>query len=91
MDVADASGNRGWDVLWFGLTSFLQGYDDVRQNAYLWLHRLGLRQLAFYFDEYDPAHLNLGRGTLLANRTEVDAAAGHCCHMLASLTLAGRS
>jgi hypothetical protein len=35
MDARDASGNRAWDVLWYAITSFLQGYDDERQNAYL--------------------------------------------------------
>jgi len=35
MDATDADGNRAWDVFWYALTSFLQGYDDVRQNAYL--------------------------------------------------------
>jgi hypothetical protein len=71
----DGGGNRGWDVLWFGLTSFLQGYDDVRQNAYLsftvWSY-----SRAYWLDEFDPAHLNLGRA--LGESYRVDAAVGHC-------------
>jgi hypothetical protein len=75
MDVADASGNRGWDMLWFGLASFLQGYDDIRQNGYFGFTVWGYGS-AFYFDEYDPAHLNLGH--VIGESHRVEAAAGHC-------------
>jgi hypothetical protein len=75
MDVADAGGNCGWDVFWFGLTSFLQGYDDVRQNAYLGFTVWGYGS-APWFDEFDPAHLNLGRAQGESHR--VDGTVGHC-------------
>ena len=75
MDLADKNGNRGWDVLWFGLASFLQGYDDVRQNAYfgftVWGYERGI-----WMDEFDPAHLNLGRAIDESHR--VDGAVGYC-------------
>jgi hypothetical protein len=76
MDVADASGTCGWDVLWFGLTSFLQGYDDVRQNAYFGFTIWSYNTKAFWLDEFDPAHLNLGHA--LGESHQVDAALGHC-------------
>jgi hypothetical protein len=76
MDVADSSGTRGWDALWFGVTSFLQGYDDVRQNAYFGFTVWGYNGKAFWLDEFDPAHLNLGHAQGESHR--VDAAAGHC-------------
>jgi hypothetical protein len=76
LDATDVGGaNRGSDVLWFGITSFLQGYDDVRQNAYLGFTVWGYGA-AYYLDEFDPAHLNLGRA--LGKSDRVDAAAGHC-------------
>ena len=82
MDVPDVGGaNRGWDVLWFGLTSFLQGYDDVRQNAYFGFTVWGYNVKAYWFDEFDPDHLNLGRAMDESHRldaTGVDAASGHC-------------
>jgi hypothetical protein len=76
MNYTDVGGaNRGWDVLWFGLTSFLQGYDDVRQNAYLGFTVWGYGS-AFWLDEFDPAHLNLGHA--LGGSHRVGASVGHC-------------
>jgi hypothetical protein len=59
MDAADAEGNRAWDVLWYALTSFLQGYDDVRQNAYLNFTVWGYSRF-YWFKEFDPRYLHLG-------------------------------
>jgi hypothetical protein len=76
LDATDVGGaNRGWDVLWFGLTSFLQGYDDARQNAYLGFTVWGYGR-AVWLDEFDPAHLNLGHA--LGESHRVDGAVGHC-------------
>jgi len=59
MDACDAAGNRAWDVLWYGLASFLQGYNDGLRNAYLsfniWDHRF------FWLKEFDPKYLHLGK------------------------------
>ena len=60
MDGCDTSGNRAWDVLWYALASFLQGYDDVRQNAYLNFTVWGYSRF-YWFDEFDPKYLHLGR------------------------------
>jgi hypothetical protein len=69
MDAVDADGNRAWDVLWYALTSFLQGYDDVRQNAYMnftvWSY------LRFYWlKEFDPRYLHLGKARGEMRRVE---------------------
>ena len=61
MDATDADGNRAWDVLWYALTSFLQGYDDVRQNAYMNFTVWGYSRF-YWFNEFDPAFLHLGQG-----------------------------
>jgi len=60
MDASDTSGNRAWDVLWYALTSFLQAYDDVRQNAYMNFTVWGYSRF-YWFDEFDPEYLHLGR------------------------------
>ena len=60
MDAADASGNRAWDVLWYALTSFLQGFDEGRQNAYMNFTVWGYNRF-YWFDEFDPEYLHLGR------------------------------
>jgi hypothetical protein len=60
MDATDASGNRAWGVLWYALASFLQGYDDVRQNAYVNFTVWGYSRF-YWFDEFDPKYLHLGR------------------------------
>ncbi len=59
MNAADAGGNRAWDVLWYALTSFLQGYDDVRQNAYLNFTVWGYSRF-YWLNEFDPRYLHLG-------------------------------
>jgi hypothetical protein len=60
LDATDASGNRAWDVLWYALASFLQGYDDLRQNAYMNFTVWGYSRF-YWFDEFDPKYLHLGR------------------------------
>jgi hypothetical protein len=75
IDARDANGVGGWDALWFGLMSFLQGYDDVRQNAYFGFTVWGYGR-AYWLDEFDPGHLNLGRA--LGESHRVDGAVGHC-------------
>jgi hypothetical protein len=60
MDARDASGNRAWDVLWYAITSFLQGYDDERQNAYLNFTVWGYSRF-YWLDEFDPRFLHLGK------------------------------
>ncbi|MDH7568874.1 MAG: putative glycoside hydrolase [Armatimonadota bacterium] len=74
MDSADASGNRAWDVLWYALTSFLQGYDDVRQNAYLNFTVWGYNRF-YWLKEFDPAFLHLGRAR--GEMERVQGAAGY--------------
>jgi hypothetical protein len=69
MDAADASGNRAWDVLWYALTSFLQGYDDMRQNAYMNFTVWGYNRF-YWFDEFDPEYLHLGRARNEFRRAE---------------------
>jgi len=60
MDEVDASGNRAWDVLWYAMTSFLQGFDDQRRNAYMNFTVWGYSRF-FWFKEFDPDFLHLGR------------------------------
>jgi len=60
MDAMDASGNRAWDVLWYAMTSFLQGFDDQRRNAYMNFTVWGYSRF-FWFKEFDPEHLHLGK------------------------------
>jgi len=69
--------HRGWQALWFGLNLVFAGYNDVRQNAYLGFTVWGYTSAnVFWLDEFDPAHLNLGRA--LGESRRVDAAIGHC-------------
>jgi hypothetical protein len=60
MDVSDSTGMTGWDALWFSLTSFLLGYDDVARNAYMnftvWSY-----SGYYWLDEFDPRYLHLGK------------------------------
>jgi len=60
MGVADGAGMTGWDALWFSMTSFLMGFDDVRGNAYMNFTIWGYCTY-FWIDEFDPAFLHLGR------------------------------
>jgi hypothetical protein len=60
MDVPDPTGMNGWDALWFQLTSFLLGYDDVARNAYLNFTVWGYSEY-HWFDEFDPKYLHLGK------------------------------
>jgi hypothetical protein len=60
MDVPDATGMNGWDALWFSMTSFLLGFDDVVRNAYM--NFTVWRYSGYYwFDEFDPKYLHLGK------------------------------
>lgn len=69
MDAADAGGNRAWDVLWYALTSFLQGYDDVRQNAYMNFTVWSYNRF-YWFKEFDPRYLHLGKARREMRRVE---------------------
>ncbi len=60
MDACDASGRRAWNVLWYALASFLMGYDDVRQNAFMNFTVWGFSRF-YWLDEFDPQFLHLGR------------------------------
>lgn len=59
MDAADASGRRAWDVFWYALCSFLQGYDPQRQNAAINFTVWGYSRF-YWLDEFDPQFLHLG-------------------------------
>ena len=74
MDAADAEGNRAWDVLWYAMTSFLQGYDDVRQNAYMNFTVWSYNRF-FWFKEFDPRFLHLGKA--LEEMRRVEGEQGH--------------
>jgi len=50
----------GWEALWFALTSFLLGFDDVRRNAFMNFTVWGYSEY-HWFDEFDPKFLHLGR------------------------------
>lgn len=59
MDLPDANGMTGWDALWFALTSFLLGFDDVTRNGFLGFSVWDTGEYHF-FDEFDPRYLHLG-------------------------------
>lgn len=74
MDARDGLGRRAWDVLWYSMMSFLQGYDDQRQNACMsftiWSY------LHFYWlPEFDPTVLHLGAAR--GDYRRVEGRAGH--------------
>jgi len=60
MEGADANGMTGWDALWFSLTSFLLGFDDVTRNGFLSFTVWKTGEY-HYFDEFDPRYLHLGK------------------------------
>lgn len=60
MAVPDANGMTGWDALWFALTSFLLGFDDVSRNGFLNFTIWNYDEY-YWFDEFDPRYLHLGR------------------------------
>ncbi len=60
MDSADANGMSGWDALWFALTSFLLGFDDVSRNGLMNFTIWGYSEY-HWFDEFDPQYLHLGK------------------------------
>jgi hypothetical protein len=74
MDAQDASGNRAWDVLWYALTSFLQGYDDLRQNAYMNFTVWGYSRF-YWLDEFDSQYLHLGKA--VGGMQKVTGTVGH--------------
>ena len=63
--IGDPNGLRGWDVLWFAMGSFLLGYDPERRNGYFHFTVAGeegkFYRDTYWFDEYDPRYLNLGK------------------------------
>lgn len=74
MDAHDASGNRAWDVLWYAIASFLQGFDDVRQNAYMNFTVWGYSRF-YWFDEFDPQYLHLGKA--VGEMKKITGTVGH--------------
>ncbi|MBI5384460.1 MAG: hypothetical protein HZA90_07200 [Verrucomicrobia bacterium] len=60
MDSPDANGMTGWDALWFSLTSFLLGFDDVSRNGLMNFTIWGYSEY-HWFDEFDPQCLHLGK------------------------------
>jgi hypothetical protein len=60
MDSPDANGMTGWDALWFSLTSFLLGFDDVSRNGLMNFTIWGYSEY-HWFDEFDPRYLHLGK------------------------------
>jgi hypothetical protein len=60
MDSPDANGMTGWDALWFSLTSFLLGFDDVSRNGLMSFTIWGYSEY-HWFDEFDPQYLHLGK------------------------------
>ncbi len=60
MDSPDANGMTGWDALWFALTSFLLGFDDVSRNGLMNFTIWGYSEY-HWFDELDPQFLHLGK------------------------------
>jgi hypothetical protein len=60
MDSPDSNGMTGWDALWFSLTSFLLGYDDVSRNGFMNFTVWGYSEY-HWFDEFDPQYLHLGK------------------------------
>ncbi len=63
---------RGWDVLWFAMTSFLLGYDPEKKNGYFHFSvggdKLDFYRDAYWFDEYESAYLDLGKPLGLASK-----------------------
>lgn len=74
MNASDGDGVRAWDALWFALTSFLQGYDDVRQNAYLNFTLWGYTKF-YLLPEFMPERLHLGRAR--GEYKKVEGKTGH--------------
>jgi len=74
MDAVDASGIRVWDALWYAISSFLQGFDTERQNAYMnftmWVYAR-----FYWLDEFDPQYLHLGSAR--GDFARLDSAQGH--------------
>jgi hypothetical protein len=64
MDGVITDGNMkfetGWDALWFSMTSFLMALNENKSNGYFGFTVWGYRG-NYYFDEYDPKYLHLGK------------------------------
>ncbi len=60
MGSPDTNGMTGWDALWFSLTSFLLGFDDVSRNGMMNFTIWGYSEY-HWFDEFDPQYLHLGK------------------------------
>lgn len=60
MDLNDETGMNGWDALWLSMGSFLLGFDDVWGTGYMNFTVWGYCEY-YWFDEFDPEHLHLGR------------------------------
>ena len=60
MESSDANGMTGWDALWFSLTSFLLGFDDVSRNGAMNFTIWSYSEY-HWFDEFDPRYLHLGK------------------------------
>jgi hypothetical protein len=59
MEARDLAGNRAWDVLWYSMTSFLQGLNQERSNAYMNFTVWSYTEF-YWFKEFDPRYLHLG-------------------------------
>jgi hypothetical protein len=60
MDVADPTGMRGWDALWFSMASFLMAFNDDIASGFMNFTIWGYCEY-YWLDEFDPAYLHLGR------------------------------
>jgi hypothetical protein len=69
MDGRDAAGNRAGDVLWYAMTSFLQGINPERSNGLMNFTVWGYSEF-YWLREFDPRYLHLGHPRTESQRTE---------------------
>ena len=69
MEATDASGRQAWEVLWYAIASFLQGYNDRIRNAAMNFTVWGYSRF-YWLDEFDPKYLHLGRALGAMERWE---------------------
>jgi hypothetical protein len=69
MEAADASGRQAWEILWYALASFLQGYNDRIRNGAMNFTVWGYSRF-YWLDEFDPKYLHLGRAVGAMERWE---------------------
>ncbi|MCX7943359.1 MAG: putative glycoside hydrolase family 15 protein [Deltaproteobacteria bacterium] len=62
-------GRTGWQWLWFSMSSYLLAYNPDKPNAYFLFSLWEFRD-QYWFEEYDPKLLNLGKPKGSAIRTE---------------------